>query len=181
MNIFQKIIILCCLLGLGINHNSLNAQSISFTFADDTQKDYPVSSIRSITFTNDIMHLNKRDGTTESWPVSTIQKYKYDNVSTSTILPLLDMKDNIVLFPNPVYQDMNINYTLASKGQIDIEILNSNGQLLKRIEQQQMQPGSYTTSWDGKDAQGNILPTGIYFCRISTAGTVSTKKITIVK
>jgi hypothetical protein len=180
MNKVKKIIFGWCFLCLGLT--GLQAQNIKFKFKDGSTSEYTVEEVRSITFTNDVMHLNKKDGSTESWPVNMIGKYNYTNLTAGINLPLSNMKENdLVIFPNPAREDITIAYTISSAGKVNIELLDPNGKLIRQLEQQQSQAGKYTVNWDGKDANGNILSTGTYICQVYSGGNMSTQKIVIIK
>ena len=41
--------------------------------------------------------------------------------------------------------------------------------------------GRYQTTWDGQDDEGRAVPTGTYFCRLSTPQGSQTKKLTLAR
>jgi hypothetical protein len=180
MNKIKHIILGCCLFFLGLT--GLEAQTIKFRFKDGSINEYLVSEVRTITFTNDVMHLNKKDGSTESWPTSTIGNYNYSNLTTGLNMPLTSMATNdLVVFPNPASSNITITYNVSNAGKVSIDLLNPNGQLVKHMEEQQNQTGKFSVNWDGKDSNGKILPTGTYMCLVNAGGIMSSQKILIVK
>jgi flagellar hook assembly protein FlgD len=54
-------------------------------------------------------------------------------------------------------------FTVGIKEPINLNIYNSNGQLVRRIMNQNiLEPGNFTIVWDGNDQYGNSLPNGSY-------------------
>jgi flagellar hook assembly protein FlgD len=41
--------------------------------------------------------------------------------------------------------------------------------------------GRHQVIWDGQDDQGRAVPTGTYFCRLSTAQGSQTRKLTLAR
>jgi flagellar hook assembly protein FlgD len=41
--------------------------------------------------------------------------------------------------------------------------------------------GALSLDWDGKDGSGQLVPAGIYVCRMETAKSVSTARIVLVR
>jgi hypothetical protein len=180
MNKFKQIIFGWCFLSFGLT--GLQAQNIKFRFKDGSVSEYTVAEVRNITFTNDVMHLNKKDGSTVSWNVNIIGKYNYTNLTAGINLPLTNMANNdLLVFPNPANGDITIEYNVSCAGKVSIDILNPTGQMIRHMEEEQGRAGKFTVNWDGKDANGNILPTGTYICYVNAGGNLSTEKILIVK
>ena len=84
---------------------------------------------------------------------------------------------NFSLYPNPFSQEIKIEWQGTSKEiPLNLEIYNAIGQKVRSFPQ-----GVKTHSivWDGKDNKGNLLPSGVYFCRFQTGGKSSMKKIVL--
>jgi len=71
-------------------------------------------------------------------------------------------------YPNPFNQSTTISYTLTTDEQVEINIYNIQGQLVKRLVCGQKSSGKHIVYWDGKDDQNNNVGTGIYFCYLKT-------------
>ena len=91
-------------------------------------------------------------------------------------------QDNIITevtnYPNPFHRSTTIAFMIKenTNQNIDIGIYNLRGQLIKVI---QTQPTSnlVTLQWDGKDASGLSVPSGVYFYRIVIDGKTYTQKM----
>ena len=42
-------------------------------------------------------------------------------------------------------------------------------------------PGPHEVAWDGRDASGKLVPTGVYFCRLAAPGLVQTTRMTLIR
>lgn len=84
--------------------------------------------------------------------------------------------------PNPFNPSTVIRYSVAETGPVTIRIFNAGGALVRTLVDGQHAPGEYTVRWDGKDANGQRLSSGVYFYRIETgAGFRDSKKLILLK
>ena len=80
-----------------------------------------------------------------------------------------DFKINAI-FPNPFNGWAVIDFNVAYSSQITMKIYNINGELVRSIKQDGMNKGHYRARWDGTDLNGQLAPSGIYFCTLSSNG-----------
>ena len=85
-------------------------------------------------------------------------------------------------YPNPFNPLTVIRYKLEKKSKVYLHIYNTLGERVKTcINGMIKNEGSYSIIWDGKSDSNEILPTGIYFYRI-TAGDISqTKRMILLR
>ena len=56
------------------------------------------------------------------------------------------------------------------------------GRLVRELTDfQEFAAGTYTVAWDGKDADGKRVASGVYFTRMQAGTFSTTKKMTLVK
>ncbi|MCB5271523.1 MAG: choice-of-anchor J domain-containing protein [Candidatus Cloacimonetes bacterium] len=84
-------------------------------------------------------------------------------------------------FPNPFNPSTNLRYSMKEAGDVRIDVYNLKGQLLKSFNNSHNQAGYYQVSWDGHDANGRLVGTGVYFYRMSSGNYSSTKKMIMAK
>ncbi|MDC3166298.1 T9SS type A sorting domain-containing protein [Candidatus Marinimicrobia bacterium] len=81
------------------------------------------------------------------------------------------------LYPNPFNPSLNIYFSIATPGKINITIYNSNGQKIGDVlTNEYLQRGNYNFSWD---ADKN--PSGLYFVKLKTQNFTQIKKALFLK
>ena len=69
--------------------------------------------------------------------------------------------------PNPSSHRTGIRYRLPEAGQATLKIFSADGRLVRTLLDGHADRGSYVTQWDGRDARGHRLPSGVYHARLS--------------
>jgi cyanophycinase len=80
------------------------------------------------------------------------------------------------LYPNPFNSDLMIQYQIAKKGKIKIEIYDIVGNKISTLTESIHQPGSYKLHW-----RANQMSSGLYFVKLSTAKHIQSSKVILVK
>jgi hypothetical protein len=87
----------------------------------------------------------------------------------------LSAKENeLQAFPNPFNETVSITYRLKGSSSIKLSVFDLSGVLVTVLEEQEKPAGSHAYKWDGKSESGEILPSGIYICKLE--GTTSNKE-----
>ncbi|NJD22666.1 MAG: hypothetical protein FIA82_08370 [Melioribacter sp.] len=102
-------------------------------------------------------------------------------LQTPSIQPLQSF-DQLLVYPNPFIPGDNNVMSLTIDGLIrnsSIKILNISGNLIREIKT----PGGKIAFWDGKDLNGNTVPTGIYIIVAydEEANNVKTSKVAVIR
>jgi subtilisin family serine protease len=84
-------------------------------------------------------------------------------------------------FPNPFNGITRIKYSMPSGGNISINIYNLLGQKVQEIFHGYAAIGNHEALWDGKNALGQEMPSGIYFYNIRGENFSDSKKMIILK
>ncbi len=72
-----------------------------------------------------------------------------------------------------------IEYQLNKESCVKLSIYNLIGQLITDLVNQNQAPGRYLVPWNGRDASGKILPTGIYLMKLETSRSAQIKKMVL--
>ncbi|MCA9324577.1 T9SS type A sorting domain-containing protein, partial [Candidatus Saccharibacteria bacterium] len=84
-------------------------------------------------------------------------------------------------YPNPFNPSTTIRYELPEDGFLTMRIYNLLGQEVKTLVRGVQTAGVQTVVWDGRNANGQIVATGIYLYRIETKRFTQTKKMMFIK
>ena len=85
-------------------------------------------------------------------------------------------------YPNPFNPTTQVAYSLADPGPISVTVFDATGRVVRTlIKTDQHAAGIHVVTWDGRDKRGNLVPTGVYFYRMTAAGFEETRKMVMVK
>jgi hypothetical protein len=84
-------------------------------------------------------------------------------------------------YPNPFNPSTTIGYTVASDSPVQITIFNVKGQRVATLVDALKTPGNYNATWDGRNDQGRLVATGVYFYRLRVGSYSSVKKMVLLK
>jgi Ca-activated chloride channel homolog len=87
-------------------------------------------------------------------------------------------------FPNPFNPQTTIRYSLPGDVQlydVTIKIYDMLGRLVMVLFKSKQGPGSYSVVWNGRDAAGNAVPSGVYLYTIKAGPYKETRKMILLK
>jgi len=117
------------LLGLGLT--GLQAQSTLFVKEHGgIQTPYTLSSIRKLTFAGGNMTVNKDTGSLTTYALSNIRYLNFTDLTTGVSQTDKAGNSNIMLYPNPVNEQLQINYETLKTGNVQVEIVDLLGKVL---------------------------------------------------
>jgi membrane-bound inhibitor of C-type lysozyme len=83
--------------------------------------------------------------------------------------------------PNPLASGTEIQFEVASASDVSIKVYNAMGQLVKVLRDGKVDPGRYSVAWDGRNASGERVSSGVYFYKMEGQQFDATKKMLVVK
>ncbi|MCH7878192.1 MAG: T9SS type A sorting domain-containing protein [candidate division Zixibacteria bacterium] len=84
-------------------------------------------------------------------------------------------------YPNPFNPSTKIRFSLPSSGQVSLEIFNILGARIATIASGQYPAGETVVEWNGRNDNGSIVATGIYFYLLISGSFVHTRKMALLK
>ncbi|RKY03796.1 hypothetical protein DRP77_05390, partial [Candidatus Poribacteria bacterium] len=89
-------------------------------------------------------------------------------------------------YPNPFNPETWIPFQLAEEAYVTIEIYDSLGRLVRRLDLGRLRAGYYlgkseAAYWDGRDEEGQLLPSGVYFYTIRAGDFSETRRMVILR
>ena len=99
-----------------------------------------------------------------------------DNGDSKIIPEEISLKQN---YPNPFNPATAFHYSLAKSGMIELNITDVIGRKVTTLISGHQRSGNHNVMWTGKDRNGNQVPSGIYFYRLSFGDQSLTKKMVL--
>ncbi len=84
-------------------------------------------------------------------------------------------------YPNPFNPSTTIEYSIPVRSYVTISIFNTLGQKLRTIVKDSETAGRHAVVWDGKDAYGNAVSSGIYLYQIKAGDFAEARKMLLLK
>ena len=84
-------------------------------------------------------------------------------------------------FPNPFNPSTTIRYDLRAKGLVTIKVFDVSGRLVRTLVDGVREAGGHSVVWDGWNDSGREAESGIYFCKMETAGFSAVKKLVLLR
>lgn len=84
-------------------------------------------------------------------------------------------------FPNPFNPSTVIRYSIATSSFVNLKIYDILGREVKLLVNEEKQNGIYEVRWNGEDASGNKVSTGVYFYKIDAGNYTDVKKMMLIK
>lgn len=83
--------------------------------------------------------------------------------------------------PNPFNPSTIVEYALPKDAQVNISVYNVLGQQVKTLVNDMQRAGMQSVTWDGTDASGVSVASGVYFYKIRAGDFSDTKKMVMLK
>ena len=84
-------------------------------------------------------------------------------------------------YPNPFNSSTTIRYRLGEMGKVRLEVYDLQGQKVKTLVDRYEGTGFYQLEWDGTDANGHSVATGVYLVRLQTQNAGRVRKMLLLK
>jgi hypothetical protein len=95
-----------------------------------TQTSIVLNSIKKLTFNTDNVIINCTDVNERIYSLDDIRYVNFVNFSTNVIQNISKGSNEILLYSNPVNDQLQINYKLINAGKVQVEIINLQGKIL---------------------------------------------------
>lgn len=71
-------------------------------------------------------------------------------------------------YPNPFNPSTTIRFDMQKRAVADISVYNALGQKVITLVSEEIQPGTYSTTWNGTNSHGQAMGSGVYYVRMLT-------------
>ena len=108
--------------------------------------------------------------------------FEYTYIPSSAEDELLKPVVSLSNYPNPFNPETNIVFNLPEEGEVQLEIYNVKGQKVIQLVSDQLLAGEHSIVWDGEDASGKDVCSGLYLYKLNINGkTEIVKKCMLLK
>jgi flagellar hook assembly protein FlgD len=83
--------------------------------------------------------------------------------------------------PNPFNTATEISFNLPEEQEVTLAIFDPAGRKICEVYSGKADRGRNTVTWNGTDASGRLLPSGVYFCKLELGSMIMTRKILRVR
>ncbi|MBI5473375.1 MAG: DUF3160 domain-containing protein [Ignavibacteriae bacterium] len=87
-------------------------------------------------------------------------------------------------YPNPFNPSTLIAFTIPAayaNASVELSIFNVQGELVQTLVKSSVPAGNYIARWDGRNASGNVVASGVYLYRLEANGFAGTKKLILIR
>jgi hypothetical protein len=79
--------------------------------------------------------------------------------------------------PNPFVSQTEIAFTVPAAGRASLRLFDARGRLVRTLVSGSVAAGVHRASWDGRDARGREVGSGVYFVRLDAFGVTETRRL----
>lgn len=84
--------------------------------------------------------------------------------------------------PNPFNPSTTVHFQVPDGGgSVVIDVYDIHGRRVRRLADRNFPAGPVSLAWDGRDAAGQRVASGVYFCRMTAGSFVQTRKMVLLK
>jgi len=84
-------------------------------------------------------------------------------------------------FPNPFNPKTTISFVMAESGSAKLGVFDVQGRLVRMLLDESLEAGPHAIDWDGTDAGGKRMSSGVYLAKLLTADQEHTRKMILMK
>ena len=84
-------------------------------------------------------------------------------------------------YPNPFNPETQIQYALSQTAPVRLTVVDLLGRTVQTLVDDEQPAGSYTVRWDGRNASGQPVPSGVYLYRLTAADFAATRQMVVLK
>lgn len=83
--------------------------------------------------------------------------------------------------PNPFRTATTIGFSVPAAGPVRLAIYTVAGRRVRTLVDEVRTAGPHVARWDGRDAEGHAVASGVYLCRLQAGSSVQRKRMVLLK
>ncbi|MCK4584565.1 T9SS type A sorting domain-containing protein [candidate division WOR-3 bacterium] len=116
---------------------------------------------------------------TQRWVTFTAKRLVGISEKEITLRP--DQEAFLESYPNPFYKNTTVKFVLNGKTKVSLKVYDLSGRLVRTLADNVIDAGYSEIRWNGRNAQGRKLASGIYFYRLTTETVTLTNKVLLLR
>jgi len=84
-------------------------------------------------------------------------------------------------YPNPFNPETVIHFALPEKAKVKVQIFDALGRSVRVLLEAEKPAGFHEVTWNGRDADGRPVPSGIYFYKLEAGAFFAIRKMSLIK
>lgn len=85
------------------------------------------------------------------------------------------------IYPNPFNPTTTVGFYLEHSSSVLLRVYDTRGALVRTLRDERLPAGEHQVEWNGRDDQGHVVATGVYFARLVAGRHRSSQKMVMVK
>lgn len=97
-------------------------------------------------------------------------------------IPTLPVVRELRVQPNPFNPRTTISFGVPEPGRVSLRIYDLSGRMVQTLLDQELDATAlHTVIWDGRDAHGKLVPSGVYFSRVLGPTLDASQKMALIR
>ncbi|RKY99838.1 MAG: hypothetical protein DRQ04_06955, partial [Candidatus Hydrothermota bacterium] len=84
-------------------------------------------------------------------------------------------------YSNPPRGRVLVEYSVPCGGEVVLEVYDVSGRRVRELVRGEVARGEHRMEWDGRDSEGRLLSSGVYFLRLEGMGMRAVGKMVLVR
>ncbi len=161
----RKLLSIVFLLAITVAANAQTHPTLLINGKDGTRTEFPTNTIRKLTFVSGKIQINTKDGITTNYELNSIN---YLHFKKEIAFSYQEQTLGVHFFPNPVINELYINYESRASEFLQIEIVDLQGKVLDQ-QTKNIQEGKNQILINVAQ-----LPQGFYTVRVQSGTMIKT-------
>jgi flagellar hook assembly protein FlgD len=79
-------------------------------------------------------------------------------------------------------EDLGISFKASEDGRVAVRVYTLSGELVQPVFESEVKAGLwYQTNWNGRNSEGELVASGVYFVSVKGAGVKSIRRVIVLK
>ena len=135
-----------------------------------TQTSFVLSDLNKLTFASGNLTVNKKDGSSADFALTNVLNLNFSEITTAIVDLKGDEQSNMLLYPNPVVNNLQIRYESSTEENVSLQIIDIQGKIVY-LQSQNSQTGT-----NYLNIPFETYPNGMYLCRLQHGNNIEIKK-----